>query len=996
MLRPTCGLLLALCLAPSLVAQAPAADAAQLAQHVAAWRAEHGPAWRALAHADTGRLEFLYGGSAAPSRAPVTDEDFAVLALEAVARTRAMHGIAPEELTEARVHFLPLAQIGSTDKLSVSLTQSVGGLSVRDGTVHCLFDVHGRLLALQSRGVAEADRIELTPLVPAQRARAIAAAALAVDEHEVATFVGDAALELVRTGGGRLAWRVEARNEMEGAMPAGRTYWIDARDGAVLDSERSVHELEVRGNVRALVTPGTAPDTGSNPEISVPMRYLDVSSSAGNTRTDANGDFTLPGVTTPLAVTVAFTGAYNNVVNVAGSEYTLTTTLPPDQDNVLTMNPSSSAQITAQGNAFHHVNLLRDYVRAIDPSDTHADFTATSNVNLSQTCNAYFDGGSTNYFLAGGGCVNTAYSTVVAHEMGHWLNVRYGTGNGPDGMGEGNADVFAMYLYDTPIVGLDFCGPGCSIRTGNNTRAFCGDTTPQCHGEVHADGEVWMGAAWKVRVRLNTALGDVMGDLTANTLFIGWMNAFNQSQIRSIIETQWLVLDDDDGNLNDGSPHYAQIDGGFRQQGFPGVDLHPVTIEDVTLVPDSSVEVGPYGIEARVRAHQDFQQITSASLSWRVNGGAWTQMPLVPQGGDVYGNSIPRVATPAQVDYYIEATDSLGNSLRWPGPASHEGFRVGAQVPFWSTDFESGPAGWTHSTYGDTSNPGDEWELGAPNGASGAAIMIGQIFHWRDPSAAVSGSNCWGVDLGNNTNGNYGINVHCRLTSPVVDCTGFRGVHLRFQRWLSVQFGSADQARIRVNGNVVWSNSLVTSVLETAWSPQDIDISPWADDNASVQIDFELASNAAVQLGGWNVDDVELTRLGPGTQDCTEPTTYGPGKLNSAGNTARLVGVGQPSLQFGPFHIRLEDGVPLRAAMVYSSSAPAATPLLGGTMLVAQPLAREIGWQLDAFGNATALYPVTPALIGTTRFFQCLFRDPASADGTGMGFSKALRVGFCP
>ena len=48
--------------------------------------------------------------------------------------------------------------------------------------------------------------------------------------------------------------------------------------------------------------------------------------------------------------------------------------------------------------------------------------------------NAFFNGSSTNYYLAGGGCNNTAFSTVVAHEQGHWLNQRYGTGNGNDGI----------------------------------------------------------------------------------------------------------------------------------------------------------------------------------------------------------------------------------------------------------------------------------------------------------------------------------------------------------------------------------------------------------------------------------------------------------------------------------------------------------------------------------------------------------------------------------
>ena len=77
------------------------------------------------------------------------------------------------------------------------------------------------------------------------------------------------------------------------------------------------------------------------------------------------------------------------------------------------------------------------FVHSIIPTDTHADFSARANVNLNATCNAYYDGSSTNYFLPGGGCVNTCYSTVVNHEFGHWMNDLYGTGNGPDGMGEG-------------------------------------------------------------------------------------------------------------------------------------------------------------------------------------------------------------------------------------------------------------------------------------------------------------------------------------------------------------------------------------------------------------------------------------------------------------------------------------------------------------------------------------------------------------------------------
>ena len=143
------------------------------------------------------------------------------------------------------------------------------------------------------------------------------------------------------------------------------------------------------------------------------------------------------------------------------------------------------------------------------------------------------------------------------------------------------------------VVGQDFLGPGSNVRTGLNTHAFCGDKHPACYGEVHADGEPWMGAAWKVRNRLNITNGNAQGDLIANNIFLGWMNAYNQGEIKSLIESQWLALDDDDGNLNDGTPHFTDIDKGFRSQGFRGVVVAcPQPINYCTAAPNSFSPTG--------------------------------------------------------------------------------------------------------------------------------------------------------------------------------------------------------------------------------------------------------------------------------------------------------------------------------------------------------------------------------------------------------------------
>ena len=128
------------------------------------------------------------------------------------------------------------------------------------------------------------------------------------------------------------------------------------------------------------------------------------------------------------------------------------------------------------------------------------------------------------------------------------------------------------------MLGKDYAGPGTFQADGRNPRPFCGDANPNCHGDSHTDGEVWLGAAWKVRQNLKNSQGDALGSVIADTLFLSWMEAFDQTELKSIIEKQWLILDDlmDDGQVNlckpptAPTPHFAEIDLGFRAQGFPG------------------------------------------------------------------------------------------------------------------------------------------------------------------------------------------------------------------------------------------------------------------------------------------------------------------------------------------------------------------------------------------------------------------------------------------
>ena len=989
------GMALAI-LSPALFAQERDADqpsvAFEVSQSFAEWNAQHGANWHTYSDVQTGYVQFLFGGSTEAAFAPQSDAEFFALASIAIEDTEALHGIEMGTLVEERGLHLPLGLIGSSDKYTVRYRQELGGVPVLGGAVNALFTPAGQLLSIQSSAMPGVAGMSTDAVVSTDSAMRQALAAFS-NEFGLAGTVVDGPNKVIGqlTTGPKsreavLVWQVNVQWQQDGAEPEGQSYWVDARNGGVVYNETTIHNLDVGGTINTMSTPGIHPDQASNPEVQFPMNRARVQSNgSGTVYTDANGNFNFPGVSGPITVTVQYYGDWCDVDNQAGSDYSFNSSIS-GTGNSLLMNPSSAALITAQSNCFQIVSAQRDWIRSINPSDNTGDFRAKANANLSSTCNAYYDGVSVNMYQAGGGCPNTAFSTVVSHEMGHWYNVLYGTGNGSDGMGEGNADVFSLYMYNTPNLGMDFFGPGQGpLRNGNNNLQFCGDASPGCHGgSVHTEGQVWMGAAWKIYKQLETAYGAAQADMISDALFLGWMNSYNQGQIKSVIETQWLTLDDDNGNINDGTPHYAELDAGFTQQGWPGFVLPDIDIVSVSQVPDQLTEIGPYTVDATAVSLIG-QTITGVDLKYNVNGGAFQTIAMSSTGVDTWSGGIPGQNSPAVVRYYVEATDSLANTALSPADAPNDTYKfiIGIETVFFAEDFESGQGGWTHNTFGDTSNSQDDWQFGTPGGQSG------------DPGSAASGSNCWGNDLSiGNFNGAYQDNVHNYLRSPSIDCSSAVGTVLRYKRWLTVEEGIFDQARIKVNGTQVWANALNGNHSDTSWVEHEVDISAVADGNPNVQIEFSLQSDAGLTFGGWTIDDVELLFLDPVGGNC-QTANYGTGKLSSTFSVPVLTALNDPSESANNFMFQVSQAVPNKLGLVFSSSAPDSAPLLGGTVLLAAPFQREGAFMTDALGSAVVAQPLDPGSSGTVRYYQAWYRDPAHTDGTGAGLSSGVEVHIC-
>lgn len=819
-------------------------------QAFAEWQAQYDATWRLTMRPETGTAQMLWGSRREALFTPTTQAEWEELARMNFADAHSMLAVADSTLRLATVKDLGLSRIGSSDKVAVVFDQEHRGVPVVNSSASAIFDAQGGMLALYTSGLPGVETLSTTPLLGSYAAIKAAHDAYvqlegreAIDIHEPALVIYPH--QVGKTVAPRLAWAVELSTPgtKEMVVPSGRRVYVaaDVQGTEVLGNDELVHH-QVSGDARVWSTPGTLPDHGGNNETLEPLRWANVTSSQGNTTTDASGNFSIPGAAS-TNVTFSFDGTFATVNNDAGVDYSLTQFYNAGAPATATLNPTQAAAITAQANAYQRASDFHVYVRGVDPGDGSMDFQILCNANLASTCNAFYNGSSVNFYAAGGGCVNTAFSTVVAHEIGHWANDVYSTGNGSSGIGEGMADVWAMFQYDDPIVGEDFFGQGGgNIRTGLNNTVWCGTG---CYGQVHLDGEVIMGALWKARRNLNNTLGNAAGDAVSDLLNLSWFQAYNQTVIAPIIEEQWLVLDDNDGNLGNGTPNFTDIDDAFREQGFPGVDLPTIDILHTPLG-NTQNEAGPYTVSADVTSLIG-ANITSVELKYSVDGGSEQTVAMSNTGGDTYEGNIPGQVSPAEVIYYVEASDDQSNTKRLPD-ADGFGFFVGVFQQIYFNNFDGGSDdGWTHGGSGQ-----DDWMRGTPNGSS------------TDPSAAWSPNNVWGNDLGpSGWNGAYQPNVNNWLQSPEIDCSGFTGVKVRFRRWLNVEDAVFDQANFEVEGATIWQNPNGSNFLESDWTHYTEDISVEADNNPSVTFRFEMNSDGGVQFGGWNIDDFEVFAVLP-------------------------------------------------------------------------------------------------------------------------------------
>jgi hypothetical protein len=835
---------------PALVAPATRVARPQRARELdrgAAWqsfKARHGE-WTALWNESTGTPHRAFGrGIALPGFAGRPEAVDA--AVRAFIATHPETFGAPDGLRSAAVF-----QAGG--RWYARYQQTFRGVPVLFADWEFRVGAGGKLFAFgaDARSIPAGTRV--TPGIPAALAREAAVAGLAFDRDRDRVAGGDVLYLFPREGETgteyRLVYDVRVR-VIE--PPAHWITFVDAANGEVLariDRVRHAITGTSSGDVHPLLP--------TDPQTALPFAHLTVSDGSNSTATGAAGAYALPSGGA-VTISAALAGPY---VNVNRSD------APDAAFSAPAVNPATVDIVWNSGNshdaerdAFYHVNVAHDHVKAVDPGFTLIDYAMPCAVNIASTCNAFWDGNGVNFYAAGGGCPNTAtLADVVYHEYGHgandWLYIQAGAPLGMTSgtLHEGLADVYAAFIRDNPVIGDGFFGPGTQIRTIDNTRVYPHDRS----GDGHITGLIVGGAMWDLRQAIGLAAATQLSHFAK----YGTPDDSDPGVAMGEYFIEVLVADDDDADLSNGTPNSAAIIAAFNAHGI-GTGRF-ITIGHTPIADQNSS--APTSVTATAQYAGPFGALDPAAvrLRYQINGGA-VQTASMPATGnpDEFSAAIPGQSA-ALVRYWIESEDMDGGVQFDPptAPLATHLFIAGPTTTLVDETLEANP-GYTIGDPLDDATTGI-WVWGDPVGTS-----IGGVFVQPEDDHTDAGVNCYVT--GNAAPGaGAGVNDvdggRTTLTTTTFDATagGNQMPLFEYWKWYSNDLGgapSSDVWRVELSNDAGASWAVVESTLvsTSGWERVVFFIADYVTPTSTMQARFIASDEGNGSLVEAAIDDIRV------------------------------------------------------------------------------------------------------------------------------------------
>jgi hypothetical protein len=439
-----------------------------------------------------------------------------------------------------------------------------------------------------------------------------------------------------------------------------------------IEDDNHYFDAQVTGGVYPSTNIGTCADNTvcGTLQPNTPMPWANTGLASPNNFTDGAGiyNYSSGTVTTTLAGKYIRISDACGAVNASSPNGNLNMGGANNDHDCTVPTGTFAGNTAASRSSFYELNKLAEQARGWLPGNTWLKGQVTANVNIVSTCNAFWNGASVNFYRSGGGCRNTGeIGAVFDHEWGHGLDDFDANGT-LSNSSEGYADIAAIYRLQTSCLGYGFfqtanngCGKTpdgsgynqqesqvagqswCNLRCSGvrdadwaasapNTPAtpqnfvcpMCSAGAGPCGRQVHCAASPARQAAWDLVTRdLPSTFGydSNTAFIVGNKLFYqgsGNIGSWHACDCTAATSDgcgatngymQWLAADDDNGNLNDGTPHMTAIYAAYNRHNIACSTPAPV---------NSGCSAGPTSVPSHTATAGDGQ----VALNWSPVAGA--------------------------------------------------------------------------------------------------------------------------------------------------------------------------------------------------------------------------------------------------------------------------------------------------------------------------------------------------------------------------------------
>lgn len=376
---------------------------------------------------------------------------------------------------------------------------------------------------------------------------------------------------------------------------------VDASTGELLEFVDTAAPAQATGGVYL-----ESAATGS--EFVVPMPFTNLSSGGF---TNSAGIYTYPGG----AVSSTLNGQFIRITDSCGAISRSQTSgghIPfgaSSGTNCTTPGVGGAGNTHAARMAFYHANRAKEVGRGWFPANVWLGQQLTARTNLTTACNAFWNG-NIDFYQSFGGCANTGeVASIIIHEYGHGLDQNDGNGFSPNGgTGESYADLVAALITHDSCVGRGVrttnCNPGdpCTACTGfrdidwakyasgaphtvgNFTQLYCGAASyaGPCGRQAHCESHIPSEAVWDLAMRDLPSPGSTSAWATTERLWYLSRPTSTSAFLCNTSTSPWTsngcatgsywrtlrAVDDDDGNLTNGTPNSCRLFAAFNRHGI--------------------------------------------------------------------------------------------------------------------------------------------------------------------------------------------------------------------------------------------------------------------------------------------------------------------------------------------------------------------------------------------------------------------------------------------